>query len=142
MSNNAAMNRLILAGARRGERSEGAFARLADSSSMNSGPSSRRERLDALMAEREQAMHSGDEDALGFVEHKIDGLFDESRAASAESERPTSFDGGVMGRRGPPAPGGMVAETSGQLLMRSLQTFGAERRDGGARRQIGNLSND
>jgi hypothetical protein len=143
------MNELIVAaaGARR-RTPTGAVARLSGGSP--------REQLDGLLAARADAQHAGDDAALGYLDHRIDSLVDGVRAGGAQSRDPKtgqlvaepapSFDGGVRGRRPPPGPGGMVAETSGQLLARSLQAFAAERRDARAgrspaARQIGNLSN-
>jgi hypothetical protein len=145
---NAAMNQMIVAAARRGVPT-GAVARLS-----GGGP---REQLDGLMAAHAEAQRAGNEDALGILDFKIDGLLDAARAGGAQSRDPQtgqfvaepapSFDAGVRGTRLPAPPAGMVEpESATQLLRRSLETYGAERRAANAglsagARQIANLSN-
>jgi hypothetical protein len=132
VNNNAAMNQLIVAGARRGER-VGALARLAGSPPLETD-TPRQERLNALLADREAAMQSSDADALAFTEHRIDRLFEEARAARmpAESEQggeqpqPARFDGGVRGRRPFPGPG-LVQESASQLMLRAMTQSRVER---------------
>jgi hypothetical protein len=121
------MNRMILAGARRGER-VGALARLVGSPTLDSD-TSRQERLNRLFAEREEAMQRGDEDALAFTEHRIDQLVDEARAArrSAESDQAEQpgFDGGVQRRPRPPVGGAMPTAT--ELMRQALVQSSVER---------------
>jgi hypothetical protein len=140
------MNELIVAaaGARR-RTPTGGVGRLSGASP--------REQLDGLMAADAEAQRAGDDAAAGYLDHQIESLLDAAQAGGAQSsgdpqtaepeaEPAPSFDGGFMGRRPPPGPGGIVVETSGQLLLRSLQTYASESRErGSGRRQIGNLSN-
>lgn len=140
MSNNgnAAMNRAILAGARRGTRVTGALARLASPPlDADRGEAvSRQERLNGLLAEREDATRSSDADALAFVEHKIDKLFDDARTAAragretTEPEpgrgQPSGFDGGPRGRQAPPVPGVHV-ESAASLFHRAMLKSREER---------------
>lgn len=121
------MNRLILAGARRGER-VGALARLAGSPTLDSD-TSRQERLNRLFAEREEAMQRSDEDALAFTAHRIDQLVDEARAArrSAESDQgeQPGFDGGVQRRPRSPVRG--ATPTATELMRQALVQSSVER---------------
>jgi hypothetical protein len=138
------MNEMFVAARRRDERLEGIAAQLTGRARQESAGT-----LGSLMAECERALQAGDDEAAARVEQEIDRRLDEARAGREQGrdpatgqfvadQPPPSFDGGVMGRRPPPGPSGMVAETSGQLLARSLQTFAAERREDGGR-QIGNF---
>jgi hypothetical protein len=87
------MNR-VLAGARRGDRT-GVLARLTGSSTLDTD-TPRSERLTRLLDEREQPLQAGDPDALAFTEHRIDRLFQESRAARkpADAGHPPGGDRG------------------------------------------------
>jgi hypothetical protein len=129
------MNRMFAeAASRRERRTAGALARLAGRPTLDTSPS-RQECMNALLVEREAAMRSGDEDSVAFVDHKIDRLFDESRAGRkpVEPEQPPpSFDGGVRGRRSVAPPGGGRIESSTELLMRSFMAHRVERRERGA----------
>jgi hypothetical protein len=113
------MNGLIAGSLR--HRRDGQIARLFGGPTVDSSGSTAREQLDVLTAEREQAARAGDEDALAFVEHKIDRLFDGMRAEPEPAEPvepPPSFDGGVQ--RGFVRPAG-GHETANQLFVRALQ---------------------
>jgi hypothetical protein len=132
------MNRLIVEGARRGEQlTGGALARLFGEPPVSE---SRRERLDTLEAQRQEAMRRGDDTALGLIEHNLERLFEEARAArterprdeqgrftaSAGGDESVSFDGGYRGRQPPPSPG-MVAPTSTQLMAAAFAASRQER---------------
>jgi hypothetical protein len=133
-----AMNAAILAGVRRGERlTTSALARLFGEPPVSE---SRRERLDALEAQRREAMRIGDDTALGLIEHNLDRLFEEARAARTAQPRDAqgrftasaggdeSFDGGVRGRQPRPSPG-IGIESANDLMQRALSASRAERRE-------------
>jgi hypothetical protein len=127
MGDNAAMNRMIVAGARRGERAmPRALAGLACSPPLDTD-TPLTERLTRLLDEREAAMQAGDADALAFVEHKLE-RWDEARAAQKAEEQPppASFDGGVRQRRPAPTPG-FQQESAASLFVRAMQTSKQER---------------
>ncbi len=128
MSDNAAMNTMFVAAARRGDRT-GALARLAGSRPVDTD-TPLAERLTRLLDERESAMQAGDADALAFVEHKLE-RWDEARAAqkAAEPPPPASFDGGVRGRRTVAPSGGGQQPTPGELLLASITASRAARRE-------------
>jgi hypothetical protein len=94
----------------------------------------RQERLNGLLAEAEDAKRAGDADALAFVEHKIDRLFDEGRAAHAAREQPrdpetgefVSFDGGVS-RRPFPGPGNRTPPSANELIAQAMSASRVER---------------
>jgi hypothetical protein len=150
VSGHATMNELIVAaaGARR-RTPTGGVGRLSGASP--------RQQLDGLLAAHAEAQRAGDETALGILDFKIEGLLAVARANGTQLRDPQtgqfvaepapSFDGGVRGTRLPAPPGGMVEpESATQLLRRSLETYGAERRAANAAlspaaRQIANLSN-
>lgn len=129
MASNAAMNRMFVAAARRGDRT-GALARLGVSRPVDTDTPFA-ERLTRLLDEREAAMQAGDADALAFVEHKLE-RWDEARAAqkAAEQPPPASFDGGWRGRRtvAPPGGGGQQP-TPGELLLASITASRVARRE-------------
>jgi hypothetical protein len=141
---NAMMNAMIAEGATRGERlTTGALARLFGEPPVSE---SSRERLDMLEAERREAMRIGDDAALGLIEHNLDRLFEEARAARTEQPRdaqgrfvgadqhadhsdgPIDFDGGVRGRQPRPSPG-IGVESSNDLMQRALSASRVERRE-------------
>ncbi len=127
MSNGAAMNRMILAGARRGKHVD-SLARGAGSPTVNTSLSSQ-ERLSALEAAREEAKRSGDDTLLAIAEDQIEQLLDEARTGrtSAEPEQPPpSFDGGVQRGVGP-RPGGVREESAGELMLRAMTQSRVER---------------
>jgi hypothetical protein len=128
VSNNAAMNRMFLAAARRGERA-GALARLTGSPPPDTD-TPRSERLTRLLADVEDAKQAGDADALALTELRIDHLFKESRAArkpdeSDPGEQP-GWDGGVRGRRSPPQRG-LGQESASSLFVAAMQASKQER---------------
>ena len=127
---NVQMNSMIFGALRSGRISTGGASRLAGDAQ------SRQERMRTLLAERESA--AGDEDALAFVEHKIDRLTEEARAQPRDPEtgQYVSFDGGVQGRR-PLAPGGGPrVESSTQLLRQAMLASHFERAEREARGPI------
>lgn len=137
MSNGAAMNQMILAGAGRGKH-VGPLARGAGSPTLSS-----QERLSALEAAREEAKRSGDDTLLAIAEDRIAQLLDETRAGrtSAEPEQPPpSFDGGVQ-RGVRPRPGGVREESAGELMVRAMTQSRVERagRNADGRKIIANF---
>lgn len=101
------MNAMIVQAARGKHRGR------VNSSTVDTG--SRLDHLHALEAEHDAAMRSGDADAVSFVEHKIDTLIDESRAARSPAE---GFGGGVQ-RRPRPRVGG-ASPTANQLMVEAM----------------------
>ncbi len=91
------MNRLILAGARRGERTVGLMDRLRGTRL----DESRQERLRTQLANYESAIHRGDDVAAAVADDAIEKLLNESRQArqqqQSQQSRPSSvsWDGGV-----------------------------------------------
>lgn len=112
------MNRMILAGARRGEQHQAAVARLAGSPPLDT---ERGEHLEKLLAEHHDAKQAGDAAALAEVEDKLDRLVEEGRAArtTEDDAAPVGFDGGVQ-RRSPPASAGMHQQTGSDLFREAL----------------------
>jgi hypothetical protein len=138
---NATMNRLIVEGFHQGQRF-GAMARLAGAPSV---AEDRREHLNRLLDERDQAMRADDGDALAFVESKIDRLFDQTRQARSDRPRDEqgrftstdedaeaqSWGGGFRGRRSVASPG-VQQETAGDLFKRAMAASQQERAERGA----------
>ena len=126
------MNALFVHAANRGKQA-GALARLTGSPPLDTD-TPRSEKLNRLLSDLETAKQAEDADALAFVEHRIDRLFEESRAAgkAAEAEQateqppPASFDGCVRQRR-PFQPGSGSEPTSTQLLLQAIVAGRAER---------------
>jgi hypothetical protein len=132
VNNNAVMNRMIVAGARRGVDRTAEFAsRLGLSDSANVGTAVR-ERLSGALNDLERAERAGDADAIHLHEFRVQRARDEARAAregtqpdQGVEEPPPSFDGGVQRR--PLAPPGGLHETAGNLFRRAMETSRAER---------------
>jgi hypothetical protein len=100
---NANMNRLIVASARRGERPLlTPFPGRGESSTVL------RERLSGALDDLERAKRSGNEDAIDFCDFRVEQMVKDARAARTSAQPqspPVNFDGGVRGRKSPPAPG-------------------------------------
>lgn len=120
-----AMNRLIRAG-----RDGGVLGRIAESGAPTG---ERAERFRDLTARAERAAKAGDAEERALVEHQLDELFAETRAArESEAVQPvTGFDGGV--RRGPGPrrrPAGLSEPTAGQLFKDAFETSQRQARAG------------
>jgi hypothetical protein len=129
VTNNAAMNRMFVAAARRGER-VGPFGRTGEPT-----PSSPvlRERLSAALNDLEAAQRAGDDVMVEVHDSRVDQVVSEARAARAQREqlrdeggRFAGFDGGVRGSHTRPTPG-LSQPTSTELLAASFAAHRAER---------------
>lgn len=138
------MNRMILAGARRGERSAGALAQLSGAPDAEQ----HRARLQAAMEGLKAAKAEGDDAAIGYAEHVLDKRLAEARAEWSERPRDEqgrfvgapapSFDGGPRGPRPRRRP---LQPTSNQLMREAMIASRIERaeRDADEHTIIGNV---
>jgi hypothetical protein len=144
MERNAQMNQRIIGAAHRGEQTSGGVARLSGQVTRKS------EEMNQVLDALKRAEGRGDEEDQAFLEHKLDSLIEESRAArqEAQDERfrdpntgqfitASDFDGGV--RRAPgqsrPTPGA-YPESSNQLFCRMVSASHQARRERGQEHTI------
>lgn len=116
---NRAMNRLIFAAARRGERTVGGVDRLA-------GVPEHGARMRAALSDLEAAQRSGDDVAIGYAEHLLDKAVEAARAARGDQPRDeqgqfVGYDGGV--RRTAPQPRSISQQMNQLILAASRGSF-------------------
>jgi hypothetical protein len=99
-------------------------------STSSAGNPALRERLSGALNDLEAARRSGDDATIGFAEHRLDTVIHDARQAREqpreEDGRFAGFDGGVRGRKPPPAPH-LQVESSTELMLRAFSASRSER---------------
>jgi hypothetical protein len=98
--------------------------------SASAGNPALRERLSGALNDLDAAKRTKDDAAIGFAEHRLDTAMHDARAAREqpreEDGRFAGFDGGMRGRKSPPAPH-LHAESSAELMLRAFSASRSER---------------
>jgi hypothetical protein len=96
----------------------------------SAGNPAMRERLSGALNDLDAAKRTKDDAAIGFAEHRLNTAMHDARQAREqpreEDGRFAGFDGGVRGRKSPPAPH-LHAENSAELMLRAFSASRSER---------------